>query len=306
MAALVQRLGYISLSVVDLDGAAEDAQNIAGARLIEKTDDRAILSANRRYAELVLHKSHENAVRCVGLVAVNAAAVDEVAARAAAAGLTVLTRTPSLDVIEKAVTIMTAEGHVFEVHTAMPESNPRRYLGPGIHPEYLDHVNLAARDPQALAEVLYDVLGMELTERTTGYEIMWLRAGDNRHHTLAAVKSEPGIHHFSWEFAAFEDFKRLGDTLDADDRVLIWGPGRHGAGDNLFTYYFDRSGFMVECIAEMEVMHDEHIEARVSDPGENLSNIKVVNRWGAPPPIEWIEHHNPFASPDWVIAEAAE
>lgn len=306
MAALVQRLGYIALNVKDLEGATADAQNIAGARLIETSADRSILSANRRYAELVLHRSHENAVRCVGLQAVNAAAVDEVANRAEAAGLTVLTRRPSLDVIEKSVTIMTTEGHVFEIHTAMPENNPRRYLGPGIHPEFLDHVNLAAIDPKSLADELYAVLGMELTERTTGYEIMWLRAADNRHHTLAAVKGATGMHHFSWEFAAFEDFKRLGDTLDADDRVLIWGPGRHGAGDNLFTYYFDRSGFMVECIAEMEVVHDEELEVRVSDPGENLSNIKVVNRWGAPPPIEWIEHHNPFATPDWVVAEAAE
>ena len=131
---------------------------------------------------------------------------------------------------------------------------------------------------------------------TTGYEIVWMRAADNRHHTVAVVKGRSGLHHFSWEFSSFDDFKRLGDTLDADDRTLIWGPGRHGAGDNLFAYYFDTAGFMVECIAEMEVLHEENVQPRVSDPGENLSNIKVVNRWGALPPRVWLEHCNEFAS----------
>lgn len=310
MAALVQRLGYIALGVTDLEAAAEDTQNIAGARLVEANEDRAILSANRRYAELVLHKAGANALRCIGLQAVDDGAVDEVAKRAEAAGLKVLTRRPSLDVIRKSVTFATSEGHVFEVHTKMPESNPRRYIGPGIHPQFLDHCNLTAKDPEQFAKELYDVLGMEVTERTSGYEIMWLRAADNRHHTLAAVKADTGLHHYSWEFAGFADFKRIADTLDADDRILIWGPGRHGAGDNLFTYYYDRSGFMVECIAEMEVIEDAEIEPRVVDPGENLSNIKVVNRWGNPPPIEWITHVTPMAVPDWVdsdvMAEPAE
>lgn len=306
MTALVQRLGYVAMGVTDLNAAVEDAQNIAGARLVEKSADRALLSANSRHAELVLYRAHANELRCIGLQAVDDDAVDAVAERAQKAGLQILSRRPSLEVIRKAVTFATSEGHVIEVHTKMPESHARRHIGPGVHPQFLDHANLTSRDPEQLARELYDVLGMEVTERTTGYEIMWLRAGDNRHHTLAAVKADTGLHHFSWEFASFGDFKRIADTLDADDRLLVWGPGRHGAGDNLFTYYFDRSGFLVECIAEMEVIEEREIQARVSDPGENLSNIKVVNKWGNPPPIEWIQHHTPMAKPDWIVADATE
>lgn len=295
MRPLVQRLGYIALNVTNLDAACEDAVNIAGVHVVDNGSHRALLTSNSRHAELVLHKAESNEVRCIGLQAVDSDAVDEVARRVKAAGLEILSRVPSLDCIEKSVTFVTSEGHVFEVHSAMPDDRPRRYLGPGVHPRCLDHVNLSAADPKRIAEELEKTVGLRLVERTTGYEIMWMRAADNRHHTVAAVKGPSGIHHFSWEFSSFEDFKSLADTLDADDRVLVWGPGRHGAGDNLFAYYVDRSGFLVECIAEMELIHEEGFEPRVSDPGENLSNIKVVNRWGAPPPLAWIQHHNTFA-----------
>jgi hypothetical protein len=45
----------------------------------------------------------------------------------------------------------------------------------------------------------------------------------------------------------------------------------------------------------MEVIGDDDRPARVTDVGENLSNYKVVNRWGALPPKAWIDHHNDFA-----------
>lgn len=295
MKPLVQRLGFIALNVSDLDTAIEDARNIAGARLVERDNGRALLTSNQRHAELVLHEARADQVRSIGLQAHDAEAVDAARTRVRQAGLTIISDKPSLECIERSVTFATSEGHVFEVHTPMPLSHPVRYTGPGIHPRCLDHINLSSQDSEAISRELEAVLGLRQSERTTGHEIIWLRAADGRHHTVATVKGRSGLHHFSWEFASFDDFKRLGDTLDAEDRFLVWGPGRHGAGDNLFAYYIDRSGFLVECIAEMEVIEDENHQVRIADPGENLSNPKVVNRWGALPPRIWMEHFVPFA-----------
>ncbi|MBX3567887.1 MAG: VOC family protein [Rhizobiaceae bacterium] len=295
MKPLVQRLGYVALNVTDIGTAIDDARTIAGVRLVERQSGRALLTSNQRHAELVLHEGTADEVRAIGLQAHDAAAVDAVRDRVRDAGLPLLSQRPSLDCIERSVTFATSEGHVFEVHTPMPLSQPVRYTGPGIHPRCLDHINLSSRDSEKISRELEAVLGVRQSERTKGHEIIWLRAADNRHHTLATVKGKSGLHHFSWEFASFDDFKRLGDTLDAEGRFLVWGPGRHGAGDNLFAYYIDRSGFLVECIAEMEVIEDENHQVRIADPGENLSNPKVVNRWGALPPRIWVEHSMPFA-----------
>lgn len=295
MTALVLRLGYVALNVTDISAAARDAENIAGARIVEKTADRMLMTSNQRHAELIFHKSNKDAVRCIGLEAFNVDCVTEVKKRAAKRGLKIISETPSLSAISHAVTFATSEGHIFEVHTPMPRDQPLRYLCGGIHPRYIDHVNLTSADPKLITEELVEVLGMKLSERSAGYEINWLRAGDHRHHTIGMVKGAPGLHHYSWEFADFADFKRLGDVLDADERSLIWGPGRHGAGDNLFAYYLDSAGFLVECTAEMELIQLNE-EPRIVDAGKNLSNPKVVNRWGALPPQTWIDHHSPFVA----------
>ncbi len=297
MEPLVHRLGYIALNVSDLEGAVEDARQIAGAALVERTPDRALLSSNARHAELILHRAPQSSLLMIGLETLDPDHVDEVARRARAAGLTIVSETPSLPVIERAVSVAFPEGHVIEVHTPMPRDRAPRYAGPGIHPRYLDHVNLTAKDPATSAGLMMQVLGLQLSERTAGWELAWMRAGDGRHHTLAFAKnpSGGGLHHYSWEFADFADFKRLGDVLDAQDRTLVWGPGRHGAGDNIFAYYVDAAGFLVETTAEMELIADPHFQPRIVDPGQNLSNYKVVNRWGQLPSQAWLEHFNACA-----------
>lgn len=303
MMPLVKRLGFVAMNVVDLDAATRDTQDIAGARLIERNGERAVLSSNARRAELVFYKSESNAARSIGLEVDNAAAVDEALERARTAGLTVVTEQPSLEFIDRAFSFLTSEDHLIEVHTRVPHDQPRRFLGPGIHPKCIDHVNLVAVDPAKIAGELQEVLGMQISERTLGREVSWLRAADGRHHTIGMVKGpRAGIHHFSWEFDSFEDFRRLGDLLDAEGRALIWGPGRHGAGDNIFSYYFDAAGFMVECTSDMETIHDLSEPTRVVDAGAGLSNPKVVNKWGTPPSPVWVQHHTAFAKP--ALSEA--
>ena len=297
MTALVQRLGYVAVNSTDPETLARDTANIIGAREVGRQDGAILMSSNDRHAEFVIRKGAVDSLAATGLEATSPEAVDEVKKRAEAAGLRILSTAPSLPCIEKSVTFATTEGHVYEVHTPMPLDRELRYYGAGTHPKCLDHINYTAVDPAKWADEMHAACGLLLSQRTTGYEISWMRAGDGRHHTVAAVKSsEAGVHHISWEFNAFEDFKRLGDAMIVEGRRLVWGPGRHGAGDNLFLYFKTVGGILFECIAEMEVIYDIHMPTRVVEPGENLSNWKVVNQWGALPPLEWIEHHTPLAA----------
>src|SRR5690554_5706553 len=149
---LVFRLGYVALNVTDADRSAEDACNIVGARISGRDDRMIMLTSNQRRAELILMRSDENTLRRVGLEAVDAAAVVEVKARAEKAGLRIISDRPSLECIEKGVTFLTREGHAIEVHTPMPLDQPLRYHGPGQRPRFLDHINMAAKDPKAFAE----------------------------------------------------------------------------------------------------------------------------------------------------------
>jgi catechol 2,3-dioxygenase len=297
MSPLVHQLGHVSLDVANLEIAVRDAENISGVRVVEKSTEYVLLSSNQRRAELVLRPASQNRVRCVGLEALNAAAVNEVLSRTQKEGLTVVTDQPSLKFIDRAVTFLTSEGHAFEVHTPVPRDQKIRFVGAGIHPRCLDHVNLTSTDTKQITDELQSVLGLRLSERSLNHELVWLRAGDGRHHTVGIVRSPtPGLHHFSWELNDFNDFKRIGDALDAEERLLVWGPGRHGAGDNLFAYYFDQSGFMVECTAEMEVIQDESYQTRIFDVSTLIKNPKPANVWGQLPPPVWGQHTTRFVT----------
>ena len=295
MRPLVQRIGHVTLGVPDPAAAAEDAVAMLGLRIVEAGDGRMVLSSNDRSAELVFNHAERSEIQICGLEAVSAAAVDAVRARCENAKLEILSDLPSLSGVERAVTFATSEGHVFEVHTPLPSSASERLAAPGLRARSLDHINVTAEDPERFTREMNTGCGLLLSQRSSGYEISWMRAGNYRHHTVAVVKSRTGVHHISWEFASFQDFRTVADGLASRDRRIVWGPGRHGPGDNLFIYYRDVSGFMTECIAEMEVILDDDQPAIVVDPGENLSNYKVVNQWGALPPQDWIDHHTPFA-----------
>lgn len=295
MRPLVQRMGHVTLGVTDLDRAADDAVNMLGVRVTQSGDARVQLSSNERNTELIFRTAAKSEIQICGLEAVSGEAVDAARSRCEASGLKILSDQPSLPCMEKAVTFSTTEGHVFEVHTPVPCDGPTRYLGPGIHPKSLDHVNFTSEDPERFTDEMNAVCGLLLSQRTSGYEISWMRAGNYRHHTVAAVRNPTGVHHISWEFASFQDFKTVADSLCVEDRKVVWGPGRHGPGDNLFIYYRDASGFMTECIAEMEEILDDDQPPNVVDPGENLSNYKVVNQWGALPSQDWIDHFTPYA-----------
>jgi len=294
---LVQRIGHVTLGTPDPRRAAADAVSILGLHPVEVTGSQALLTSNARRAELIFRQADRNEMQVCGLETGSADAVDAVRARCKAAGLDVLSSTPSQPFIEKAVTFRTGEGHVFEVHTPVPSDSPARHPGSMMRPRSLDHINVTAEDPKTFTEQLNAACGLLLSQRSSDYEISWMRAGNYRHHTVAVVKSQTGVHHISWEYASLQDFKTVADALATEDRRIVWGPGRHGPGDNLFIYYRDVMGFMTECIAEMEVIDDDDQPVNVVDPGENLSNYKVVNQWGALPPQDWIDHFTPYAEP---------
>ena len=77
---------------------------------------------------------------------------------------------------------------------------------------------------------------------------------------------------------------------------MLWGPGRHRPGDNTYAYYVDASGAMVECSGSMALIADDdgYVPNVVTDL-ERPGNVRSMNVWGTPAPLEWRQHKFPFA-----------
>ena len=57
----------------------------------------------------------------------------------------------------------------------------------------------------------------------------------------------------------------------------MWGPGRHLAGNNLFSYYFDPEGNVVEYTTEVEqITNDDYVP-----PVRPM----IADLWGSAPPM---------------------
>ena len=85
-------------------------------------------------------------------------------------------------------------------------------------------------------------------------------------------------------------FKRLGDTLRGHGRQLVWGPGRHGPGGNLFTYHGDLNGTLVEYFADIL-----RVEREESYQWKDWSDIPEWNNiWGPMPPPDFRDYGMPL------------
>lgn len=151
---------------------------------------------------------------------------------------------------------------------------------PGRRPVRLQHITLATTAMRELVDFYVDVLGFRVSDRM-GETFTWLRCGAE-HHTVALVESDSPrkLDHFSFDLDSWVDFKVWCDRLSAMGLQVVWGPGRHGPGNNLFIMFDDPSGYHIELSSEMEQYHDDLAQytPRVWLPAE-----RTVNLWGGVP-----------------------
>lgn len=298
MAHIVHAVGHLKVLVSDPDAVIRDATEILGLHVTHRQDDQTWLSSNGRAAELVLLHSDQNATHTIGLEALNVEAVRAAEARVVAAGCQIEATQPSLACMAAGVTFTTPEGLRFEIHTPVRDTiYGRRHPVTGVGANRMDHINLITPDPAATRAQLEDIGGMRLSERLVDDGLSWMYGGNRQHHILGLVKGAPGLHHYSFEFLEFNQYLRLGDTLDRHGKQMLWGPGRHRPGDNTYAYYIEASGAMVECSGAMALIADDatfvpNVITNLQRPG----NVREMNVWGTPAPLEWRTHHFPFVA----------
>ncbi len=295
MESLIRQMGHVAFRTPDPEGAARDLELIVGLRVTRRDDDAVFLSSNQRHYEVSFTRGAKREVAAIGLEATDRKAVEEVARRAQSEGFTIVSDKPLGPGIERAVRFIAPFGAILEVHTPVRRSEPQRYAGPGGRPKRIDHVNLKASDTLLVRDVLTKVLGMKLSDRTSGDEFLWFRAVDGYHHTVAVFLGDDALHHYGFEFQTLGEVGSMADVLASQDRPLIWGPGRHGAGGNIFAYHVDANDCVVESSVGMDrIDNDDIYEPRSWTFTPDMTG-SWVNHWGAPAPSSFAAHGMPYA-----------
>jgi catechol 2,3-dioxygenase-like lactoylglutathione lyase family enzyme len=279
----VTRIGHVALHVRDIDRSVAFFAAVLGLRVTLREGGRAYLSCNERHHELILIASGE---RGYDHVALEVADLERAAASLRAAGAHVLADEDEPGV-EGALRSVVPGGHVVKLFAGMQRDGDPA-AGDGALK--FEHVSLNLRDLAGIERLLVAGLGFRLSDRA-GRMLSWLHC-DQNHHGVALSRFPPvsRLHHYAWSFADFEALGRVADRAAAAGAPLVYGPGRHGPGNNHFIYFKDPDGFLIECCSDL---------ARIG-PGSDYElgrewKVRQTNLWGPAPPPAFLLAGRPLA-----------
>jgi catechol 2,3-dioxygenase len=289
MSELIKRPAHVALEVPDLDASVHWATTVMGLRETRREGGTAYLTHADCHHSLQYIASDRSALDHVALEAHDGGALDALAARLGAAGIALLSDTPQEHGLARAIRFAGPAGHVIEVFAGMEQTGPT-HTGAGVQPRKFAHPMLSCEDTGETARLLIETLGFRLSDDVGDGTLVFLRCNPDHHGVGVARGPRTGLNHYAWEVENIGALGQLGDVLARNGGRFIWGPGRHGAGQNIFTYHFDPSGAIVEYAADLYRVWDE---ATYEAGHWSLEDPRFANLWGPGPPIEMMETATP-------------
>ena len=141
----------------------------------------------------------------------------------------------------------------------------------------LQHLTFASEDVESFQNFYENKLGFQVTDRVVknnGELATCFTTSNHEHHTIACFKSsKKGMDHHSYEAGDWNHIKGWCDHFASNNIKLMWGPGRHGPGNNLFVFIEDIDGNWIEISAELETVHGRPVK---NWPQEE----RTLNLWG--------------------------
>ncbi len=191
--------------------------------------------------------------------------------RAESEGLDILD-SPSPYFQVNAFAVRDSDGQTICFGLSKPDHNVRKGIqGP------TQHVTFASTDVQAFVDFYHGKLGFALVDRVlheNGDLATAFITSNHEHHTVACFKSDRnGVDHHSYEAGEWDYIRDWCDHFAERDIQVMWGPGRHGPGNNLFAFIEDPDGNWIEVSAELEVLYDRPVKDWPQHP-------RTLNKWG--------------------------
>ena len=146
-------------------------------------------------------------------------------------------------------------------------------------PERLAHVNINSDDTTRDAAFYTDALGFALTDRSK--MMAFVRTNRDHHSVVIADAAVNTLNHVAFQMPDWEGVMRASGRMVDNGFPIGWGPGRHGPGNNVFAYFVDPFGFVIEYTADVLQVDDDY---RVGGPDDWTWPPGRTDQWGIAPP----------------------
>ena len=190
------------------------------------------------------------------------------------------------------------EGRTVEISTEVAVRAHRKIEEGESIPVRLSHVVINSADPEATRAFYEKHLAFALSDTLMHPhmgEMMWFMRINSWHHSLAIARGpHPSLHHASFELRGIDEYMRGTGRLLRAGVEKIWGPGRHLAGNNTFSYFLDPHGNTVEYTTELEQIDEDTWHPHMYD----FTQPEVADQWGTANQMSEFVAAKSFNDPD--------
>ncbi len=273
----VTEIRYVGYGVPDL--ASERAFYAAKWGLKEVADrDGMVYFATEGHDELYVVRLRAAEAKRIDVVAFAADSrldVDALHDKVVAAGCRIVFAPKDLDSFGGGYgfRFFSPDGLTFEISSDVARGSSRPMMRWEGIPQKISHIVLHSPDHKAATAFFIDVLGFKLSD-WLGDFMSFLRCNE-WHHRIAFLPGPPCLNHVAYDMLGVDDMMRGIHNLKQKDVEIAWGPGRHTAGNNTFSYFVTPNGFAVEYTSELEEVDEATWQATVHTPAP-----LVMDQWG--------------------------
>jgi catechol 2,3-dioxygenase-like lactoylglutathione lyase family enzyme len=251
--ALVTRLRSISITAQDPRSLLDFYEDTWGLQQVDATPSGGIRLRARgsEHHVFCLEPGDGHSMERITLAAPSVDAVDEVARRARAAGITIeqepqLSDDPGCGY---SLVLRDPEGRRVEINTGVIERTAPTSRDFG--PDRLSHVVLNCTDLAASKDFFLCVLDFRISDTYENDQMVFLTCNDIHHCVVLAPGRWTSLNHVAFEVDSGDEVMRALGRMRRAGHETIWGPGRHGPGGNVFCYFVDPAGNVIEYTAEL-------------------------------------------------------
>ncbi|HEX8415449.1 MAG TPA: VOC family protein [Sphingomicrobium sp.] len=272
----VTEIRFVGYGCPDLAAERSFYSDVWGLKEVAARDGMIYLAAegNDELYTVRLRQSDEKRIDIVALATESSADVDALFAKVRDAGCKIVFEPRDLDSFGGGYgfRFFSADGMPFEISSGVERGASRPLMRWDGVPQKISHIVFHSPDHKAMTAFFIDVLGFRLSD-WLGDFMSFLRCNE-WHHRIAFLPGPPCLNHVAYDMLTVDDMMRGVARLRKKGTDIKWGPGRHTAGNNTFSYFTTPNGFAVEYSSELESVDDATHEAKVHAPGPG-----VMDQW---------------------------
>lgn len=292
MNGAVARLSHVALRTTDVAALRDYYASVIGLAPYDDADGAVFLASGGAGPALELRSAEAAGLDHIAFE-VAPAREEELLSHLGKLGIEVSSRSDAEPGLARVHQIADVEGNPIQLCVADERRTPAAPSNVGIGPQKIGHVATRTRSAEAVTDFYERALGFRWSD-WMGDFFVFLRCNSDHHAVNFVNASRPGqMHHVAFELADMTRISAACDALAAEGIPLLWGPGRHGIGHNVFTYHADPDGNVVELFCDIDRMASEELGTfeprpwhaeRPQRPKRWVPDPSSANKWGPAPP----------------------